>query len=90
MSRIGGAIPPLPNTPSWRGAQSTETTLPFKEKRIQEKKRERNKEQKERNEKKQRRKKKARRVIYTCGISFQVSGISTFSVPLFCHNRKNY
>jgi len=26
-----GAIPPLPNTPSWRGAQekSTGTTLPF-------------------------------------------------------------
>jgi hypothetical protein len=24
-----GAIPPLPNTPSWRGAQSTGETLPL-------------------------------------------------------------
>jgi hypothetical protein len=26
---MSGAIPPLPNMPSWRGAQSTGTTLPL-------------------------------------------------------------
>jgi hypothetical protein len=28
-SRICGVIPPLPNTPSWHGAQSTGTILPL-------------------------------------------------------------